>query len=595
MNSTLELSVIGNSTISALLDEDARIVWGCFPRFDADPTFCALLNNGGDEETGFFNITLLDQVRSEQKYRRNSAIVVTKLFDDNGNAVEITDFAPRFKQFGRGFRPTMLVRHIRPLHGTPRICIRLRPAFDHGAQHPAKTRGSNHIRYVMPNLTLRLTTDASIAYIDEEIPFVLESPITLILGPDESLTDSVSQVGKTFYERTNDYWREWCRSLSIPFEWQDAVIRAAITLKLSSFEESGAIIAAPTTSIPEAANSQRNWDYRFCWLRDSYFVVHALNSLGVTRTMEGYLSYISNIVAATDDGYLQPVFGITMESDLAEREVSSLKGYNGMGPVRVGNGAHTQVQNDGYGSVILACAQSFFDRRLSKLGDEILLKRLERLGEQAVQRWDAPDAGLWELRTRQEVHTFSSLMCWAACDRLARICEHLELEDRRVYWQIHADNIKEGILQRAWNSEINSFADTFGGDGADASLLLIAELGFLPPKDPRFIGTLKMIEERLRKGPYLYRYNRPDDFGIPETSFNICTFWYIDALTAVGRTVEARDLFENMLACRNRMGLLSEDVDPNARQLWGNFPQTYSMVGLIKSAMKLSKPWEVAF
>lgn len=595
MTSTLDLAVIGNSTFSALLDQNARIVWGCFPRFDADPTFCALLNNDGEAGTGLYDVTLFGHARTEQSYRRNSAIVITNLYDDNGNAIEITDFAPRFKQFGRVFRPTMLVRHIRPLTGTPRIRIRLRPAFGHGAGTPDRTRGSNHIRYVMPDQTLRLTTDAPVSYIDEEIPFVLESPVTLVFGPDESLTQGVAQTGKEFYERTDDYWREWCRYLSIPFEWQDAVIRAAITLKLSSFEESGAIIAAPTTSIPEAPDSQRNWDYRFCWLRDSYFVVHALNSLGVTRTMEGYLSYISNIVAATEDGYLQPVFGITMESQLDEREVGSLKGYNGMGPVRVGNGAYTQVQNDGYGSVILACAQSFFDRRLTKLGDGTLLKRLERLGEQAVQRWDQPDAGLWELRTRQEVHTFSSLMCWAACDRLARICERLEVPDRGAVWQDHADRIKAAILERAWNPDINAFADTFGGDGADASLLLIAELGFLPPQDPRFLGTLQMIEDRLRKGPYLYRYHRPDDFGTPETSFNICTFWYIDALAAVGRTEEARELFENMLACRNPMGLLSENVDPDTRSLWGNFPQTYSMVGLIKSAMKLSKPWEAAF
>jgi GH15 family glucan-1,4-alpha-glucosidase len=595
MTSTLELAVIGNSTISALLDEKARIVWGCFPRFDGDPTFCALLDNGGANETGLYEVTLFGHERTEQRYQRNSAIVITTLFDYNGNVVEITDFAPRFKQFGRVFRPTMLVRHVRPLQGTPRIQIRLRPAFDHGAKVPERTRGSNHIRFVMPELTLRLTTDAPISYVDEEIPFVLESSVTLILGPDESLTQSVSQIGKEFFERTDDYWREWCRYLSIPFEWQDAVIRAAITLKLSSFEESGAIIAAPTTSIPEAPDSQRNWDYRFCWLRDSYFVVHALNSLGVTRTMEGYLSYINNIVAATDDGYLQPVFGITMENQLDEREITSLEGYNGMGPVRVGNGAYTQVQNDGYGSVILACAQSFFDQRLTKLGDVTLLKRLERLGEQAVQRWNKPDAGLWELRTRQEVHTFSSLMCWAACDRLGRICDRLQIDDRGTYWRNHADRIKEGILQHGWNAEINSFADTFGGDGADASLLLLVELGFLPPDDSRFLGTLKMIEDRLRKGPYLYRYHRPDDFGTPETSFNICTFWYIDALAAVGRIAEARELFENMLVCRNKMGLLSEDVDPSTRRLWGNFPQTYSMVGLIKSAMKLSKPWEAAF
>ncbi|MDD9903348.1 MAG: glycoside hydrolase family 15 protein [Rhodospirillaceae bacterium] len=595
MSSSLELAVIGNSTISALLDQEARIVWGCFPRFDADPTFCALLDEDGAGGSGFYEVSLFGLARTEQRYRRNSAIVITTLHDDDGNAVEITDFAPRFKQFGRVFRPTMLVRHVRPVAGTPRIRIRLRPAFEHGAGRPERTRGSNHIRYVMPDLTLRLTTDAPVSYIDEEIAFVLESPITMILGPDESLTQSVAQTGKEFFERTDDYWREWCRYLSIPFEWQDAVIRAAITLKLSSFEETGAIIAAPTTSIPEAPDSQRNWDYRFCWLRDSYFVVHALNSLGVTRTMEGYLSYISNIVAATDDGYLQPLFSITMENQLGEREVPSLAGYNGMGPVRVGNGAYTQVQNDGYGSVILACAQSFFDRRLSKLGDTTLLKRLERLGEQAARRWNEPDAGLWELRTRQEVHTFSSLMCWAACDRLARICERLAVEERATYWRDHADTIKAGILERAWNSTLNSFTDTFGGDGADASLLLIAELGFLPPDDPRFLGTLDLVEARLRDGDYLYRYHRADDFGTPETSFNICTFWYIDALAAVGRTDEARALFENMLACRNAMGLLSEDVDPENRRLWGNFPQTYSMVGLIKSAMKLSKQWEAAF
>ncbi len=595
MSSDLDLAVIGNCTISALIDGQARIVWSCMPRFDGDPVFCSLLNDDGHAEKGFYDVFLFGHARTTQSYRRNSAIVITNLYDDNGNAIEITDFVPRFKQFGRVFRPTMLVRHIRPLSGTPRIQVRLRPTYNHGTRQPERTRGSNHIRYVMPDLTLRLTTDAAVSYIYDEIPFVLESPITLVLGPDESLTEGAGETGKDFHDRTDDYWREWCRYLSIPFEWQEAVVRAAITLKLSSFEESGAIIAAPTTSIPEAAHSQRNWDYRFCWLRDSYFVVHALNRLGVTRTMEGYLSYIANIVAATEDGYLQPVFGITLESKLDEVEIGTLGGYRGMGPVRVGNGAYSQVQNDGYGSVILACTQCFFDIRLTKLGDESLLHRLERLGEQAVKRWNLPDAGLWELRTRQEVHTFSSMMCWAACDRLARIAERLGLDARQSYWREHADRIRAEILVLAWNPELESFTDVFGGDGADASLLLMPELGFLEASDTRFLGTLAFVETRLRRGSYLYRYNRPDDFGMPETSFNICTFWYIDALAAVGRTDEARELFENMLACRNRMGLLSEDVDPETRELWGNFPQTYSMVGLIKSAMKLSRPWEAAF
>jgi GH15 family glucan-1,4-alpha-glucosidase len=447
----------------------------------------------------------------------------------------------------------------------------------------------------MPRLSLRLTTDGPVTYILEEIPFILETPITLLLGPDESFVEPVAEAGRGFFEKTDTYWRDWCRYLALPFEWQDEVIRAAITLKLSNFEESGAIVAAMTTSVPEAPDSGRNWDYRYCWLRDSYFVVHALNSLGVTRTMEGYLGYITNIVAGTEDGYLQPVFGITLEKRLEESQVPSLAGYRGMGPVRTGNSAYAQVQNDGYGSVILASAQMFFDRRLSRMGDITLFERLERLGQQAVKRWDQEDAGLWEYRTRAAVHTYSSVMCWAACDRLAKIAAQLDLVDRAAYWAAHADKIHEGILSRAWNAELNSFTTTFDGEDTDASLLLMASLGFIEAMDPRFLGTLDLIERRLRRGKHLYRYATPDDLGLPETTFNVCTFWYIDALAAVGRVEEARTLFENMLAGRNSLGLLSEDLDPETGELWGNFPQTYSMVGLIHSAMCLSKPWEDAF
>ena len=593
--STLDLAVIGNCAISALLDSRARIVWTCLPRFDGDPVFCSLLNDHEDGEKGFYDVELFGFVRSEQNYQPNSAVLVTTLYDEMGGALEITDFAPHFKQFGRVFRPMMLLRLIRPLAGTPRIRIRLRPNYDQGQERPETTRGSNHIRYVMPDLTLRLTTDGPVTYILEEVPFVLESPITLLLGPDETLVEPVAEAGRSFFEKTDEYWRDWCRYLALPFEWQDEVIRAAITLKLSNFEESGAIVAAMTTSVPEAPDSGRNWDYRYCWLRDSYFVVNALNSLGVTRTMEGYLGYITNVVGGAADGYLQPVFGITLEKRLDESQILSLSGYRGMGPVRTGNSAYTQVQNDGYGSVILACAQMFFDRRLSRMGDTTLFHRLERLGEQAVKRWDKEDSGLWEFRTRAAVHTYSSVMCWAACDRLAKIAAQLGLADRAAYWAGQADKIRKGILSRAWNAKLNSFTATFGGEDTDASLLLLAPLGFIEAMDPRFLGTLDLIEKRLRRGQYLYRYATPDDLGLPQTTFNICTFWYIDALAAVGRVEEARALFENMLANRNPLGLLSEDLDPKTGELWGNFPQTYSMVGLIHSAMRLSKSWEEAF
>jgi pentatricopeptide repeat protein len=429
----------------------------------------------------------------------------------------------------------------------------------------------------------------------DETPHILEREITLLLGPDESLTQAVGDTGRDFLEKTDHYWREWVRFLSLPFEWQDAVIRAAITLKLCSFEETGAVVAALTTSIPEAPDSGRNWDYRYCWLRDSYFVVHALNRLGVTRTMEGYLSYITNIVSGHEKGPLQPLFGIVLQRRLDERQETDLAGYRGMGPVRVGNHAYIQTQNDGYGAVILAAAQAFFDKRLARPGDAAFYRRLEALGEQAVELWNTPDAGLWELRTREAVHTFSALMCWAACDRLARIGAHLGLDDRAEYWRGHAATIRAAILKHGWSDAQNSFTSTFDGEEIDASLLLMPELGFLNARDPRFLGTLDHVERRLKQGSTVYRYAAPDDFGAPETSFNVCTFWYIDALAEVGRVDEARQLFCQMLAKRNHLGLLSEDIDSETGELWGNFPQTYSMVGLINSALRLSISWEEAF
>ena len=595
MKSSLDLALIGNSSFAALVDRSARIVWGCMPRFDSDPVFCSLLGNSdGAPPHGFWDVELEGLVASEQRYLPNTAVLVTQLRDGAGNAVEVVDFAPRFRHYGRMYRPIQLVRQIRPLSGTPRIRVRLRPAQDYGAAQPTTTRGSNHLRFVMPDLTLRLTTDAPISYVSDEVPFVLETPLSFILGPDESLTQSVAGIAREFLENTENYWRDWVRGLSIPFEWQEAVIRAAITLKLSAYEETGAIIAAVTTSIPEAAGTERNWDYRFCWLRDSYYVVQALNRLGATRTMESYLFYITNLVAGWDGGDLQPVFGIAQEARLDERTVEHLPGYRGMGPVRVGNHAYTQIQNDGYGSVILATTQAFFDQRIAHPGTDSLFERLERIGERGVALWDQPDAGLWELRNSKAVHTYSSVLCWAGCDRLARIARHLGKVDRARHWAAQAERIREGIIAQAWDEELGSFTQSFGGSDPDASLLLLPSLGFISAEDPRFVGTLAFVEKELRRGNHLFRYAK-DEFGVPDNSFNICTFWYIDALAQVGRSEEARALFEEMLMCRNAAGLLSEDLDPETKELWGNFPQTYSMVGLINSAMRLSRSWEDAF
>jgi len=594
--SSLELGLVGNGTVAALIDPTGDIVWGCFPRLDADATFCALLQSDRrPEDPGIFSIELLDQVAADQRYERASAILITRLHDSRGGIVEIVDFAPRFRQFGRVFRPMMLVRRITRIAGNPRIRYRVRPACEFGASRPQITWGSHHIRYVTPELTLRLTTDASISAVMEERAVFLDSSNTFLLGPDESISESIGELGRHFHEETRAYWQQWVRYLAIPFEWQDAVIRAAITLKLNAFDDTGAIVAAVTTSIPEAAHSSRNWDYRYCWLRDGYFTVNALNRLGATSTMERYLGFIVNVAAGSAEGHLQPCYGISGAAQLDEREIATLAGYRGMGPVRVGNLAYRQVQHDVYGSAILTAAHVFFDRRLARGGDIALFNRLEILGERAFQCHDQPDAGLWELRGSARVHTFSSIMCWAANDRLARIARHLGLDDRAAYWTARADHVHAVICQRAWSDARGSFVASFEGASLDASLLLMHELGFLDAQDPRFAATVAAIEQELKRGDFVYRYVEADDFGEPENAFLVCTFWYIYAITALGRVDEARALFERLLSCRTRLGLLAEHIDPRSGEQWGNFPQTYSMVGLINAAIRLSIRWDQAF
>ncbi|GGZ51569.1 glucoamylase [Lysobacter xinjiangensis] len=588
--SSLELGLIGNCGIGALVDRRGRIVWGCVPAFDGDPAFCALLSpaiDGGD-----FTIELADCVATEQHYLENTAVLRTVLRDSKGGAIEIVDFAPRWKQYDRFYRPIMMIRSVRPLAGEPRIRIRLRPLADYGARVPEITWGSNHLRYVLGDFTLRLNTDAPIRMVREEVPFLLDRELHFILGPDETFTRSVGDYARESLEKTIDYWRSWVRALSIPLEWQDAVIRSAITLKLCQYDETGAIVAAMTTSIPEAAHTQRNWDYRYCWLRDAAFVVRALNRLGATRTMEEYLRYVSNLIP--EDGHLQPLYGIGLERELHESEVPSLGGYRGMGPVRRGNLAWVQPQHDVYGSVVLASTQLFFDRRLNLPSGIAHFQRLERLGERAHALFEQPDAGLWEFRGRVEVHTYSAVMCWAACDRLAKIAVQLQLVERGRLWRERADRLHARISELAFDANRGSFVEGTQSGRMDAVLLLLADLGFVRADDPRFAATVDAVGRELARGDGMLRYVAPDDFGVPETSFTICTFWYIDALAAVGRVDEARELFERVLARRNHLGLLSEDMSLEGSEMWGNFPQTYSHVGLINAAMRLSRPWQDA-
>jgi GH15 family glucan-1,4-alpha-glucosidase len=629
---TLDLFPIGNCTASALIDREGRYVWACVPRVDGDPFFSALLGGrdpAAADARGLWDVVVENATKVEQAYLRNTAVLRTVITNAEGAAVEITDFCPRFRQFGRTYRPLAFIRMLRPLGGVPRVTIRLRPTDDYGARLTTETVGSNHIRFVGREATLRLTTDCPVSHIQAERAFRLEEPVAMFLGPDESFDGDVEAAAHRMLKETISEWRSWVRTLSVPLEWQEAVIRAAITIKLCAYEETGAIVAALTTSIPEHPDDSgqaRNWDYRYCWLRDAYYVVQALNRLGAADMLENYLVYLRNLVdqsgqgqlrpvpAAGEDalnkptlagprglgagvvdeskaGHVQPVYGVGLEPVLTEWIAPALPGYRGMGPVRVGNQAHEHLQHDVYGQIVLSTVQAFFDERLLRPATEADFRALEPIGERAFELHDKPDASLWEFRGREAVHTYSSVMCWAACDRLANAALKLGAIERASYWAKRADIIRDTIERHAWNDKLGRYSSTFDGDGLDASLLQLVDVRFHPPDHPRMLATMRGVEEGLRRGAFMLRYAAPDDFGVPKTAFNFCTFWLIEALHLSGRTDEARALFEEMLGRRNAAGLLSEDISFEGDELWGNYPQTYSLVGLINCATLLSKPW----
>jgi GH15 family glucan-1,4-alpha-glucosidase len=585
----LDLAVIGNCRTAALVDPTGRLVWWCYPRFDADPVFSRLV--AGDEEKGFSDVVLDGMTDFQSEYVRNTPVVSTVLTDRHGNAVRITDFAPRFRQYGRMFRPPQLFRIIEPVAGLPRITIRIRPTHGYGKPLRRSSMGSNHIRYFDDDAAIRVTTDAPLSLIENEAPFVLTRPVHLVFGNDEAFPGDLASTAQRFAEETKTYWLDWVRRLYISYEWQEAIIRAAITLKLSNFEETGGIIAAHTTSIPEAPGSGRTWDYRYCWLRDAYFVVKALNRVGATRTMEDFIGFTLSIASNADDD-LKPVYSVVPNLPLDEWIAADLQGYRGDGPVRIGNAAVNQNQHDTYGSVILAALPLFFDRRLPRPGDESLFRLLESLGEKAAKVAMTSDAGIWEYRGRQRIHTHSAAMCWAGVNRLSAIAERLNLPERAVYWNAIADRLHAELIDRAWNPKRQAFTAAFDSDDLDASVLLLPELGVCEVNDPRFVKTVAAMERELLREKHVMRYAAEDDFGLPATAFLICRFWLIDAWWALGRREEAREAFVDALAHRNRYGLLSEDVDPKTGALFGNFPQTYSMAGLILTGMKLSRNWE---
>jgi GH15 family glucan-1,4-alpha-glucosidase len=582
------LGIIGNCSYNALL-RDGSVEWLCWPRPDSSFVFGPLLDR---ERGGAFAVEGVDADEVRQEYVENTNVLRTVFSGPNG-AFELLDFAPRFALYDRFFKPSMLVRILRPLSGEPRARVRCRPTYDYGLAQIGSWRASNHIEYSGFPTPVRLTTNVPLTYVEDERPFLVDDDQHLVLTWGEPLEAGLEETAERFLERTLDYWRRWVKGTRVPRDYQSEVIRSALALKLHQYEDTGALLAATTTSLPEHPGSGRTWDYRFCWLRDAYFTLNAFERLGHSEEMERFLEYLRNI-AEEGEGVLQPAYRINGAADAAERELDHLSGYNGDGPVRIGNQAFEHVQNDVYGEMVLAVSRLFLDTRF--VGDvppQTAVGIVQDLLDQMEARLEEPDAGLWEFRERSRLHCFSVLMHWAGARRAVEVAEALGVEALAARARDLERRAGELLDAKCWNDEIGALTQVAGGSELDAALLLAVHLGYLAPDDPRATSHVDAIRERLAvDGGLLRRYSSPDDFGMPHAAFTVCTFWLVEALAILERTDEARELFHYLLSLDNGLGLYSEDILPDTLEQSGNFPQTYSHVGLINAAFRLSRRWD---
>jgi len=579
------LGLIGNCQFSALVDSTGSVVWCCLPRFDSEPVFSQLLDA---QEGGAFLVGAAEGEPGEQAYIENTNILETT-FKTRSGSFRVIDFAPRFLQHNRMFRPTQLFRIVEPLDGAPRIRVSCDPRLGWSKGAPDRLYGSNHIRFEGFGSQLRLTSDVPISYLNGS-PFTLTDKRHLALTWGAPIEEPLENLADRFLNDTRRYWQRWVKECNIPPLFQQAVIRSGLVLKLHCFEDTGAIVAAMTTSIPESPGSGRNWDYRYCWLRDAYYSLGAFRILGHFEELESFVHYLMNIAGGADGLDLAPLYTIDGNRGPEETVLPSWPGFGGDRPVRVGNSAVTHTQNDVFGEMVLALVPIFLDERFRGDRSKAALKLIEQLARKAISVAGKPDAGIWEYRTEWKPQTFSSLMCWAAADRMARVAS-LHAPGMAQEFVQATENIRGEILKNAWSAEAKGFASSFGGRDLDASLLQMAYLRFLPLDDERLHQTVDTIRAALNNEGWLYRYRVDDGFGTPRVAFILCTFWLVEALADLGRKAEAKAIMEASLPALSPLGLLAEDYEPVSRRLWGNFPQAYSHVGLIHAAFAASPRW----
>lgn len=575
--------IIGNCSFIAHVDTATNISWLCMPRFDSSFIFGSLLDK---EKGGTFSILPDGNYKSKQYYEENTNILCTEIECKDG-AYKVTDFAPRFHLYDRYFRPLMLIRKIEPTKGNPRVKVTCKPMTDYGEKVLRPVPASNHIEYYGAENTIRLTSNFSINQILEEKHVVLTETKYLVLTYGAPLEASLKSTVEDFYSRTKEYWQSWIKKTSIGNMYQDQVIRSAMVLKIHQYEDTGAIIAASTTSLPEFDGSGRTWDYRYCWLRDAYYILQAFNHIGHFEEMEGYFNFIANI-SVKEEGRYQPLYSITGERKLTEIEIP-LKGYLGNKPVRIGNQASEHIQNDVYGQVLISLLPLYTDERfvLEERTDSSgwissLLKKIEMV-------IDEPDAGLWEFREISGYFCYTYLFQWAGCKAAIKIAQRIK-DKTLEKWAGKLLKKAEAKIEACYDPEKKVYQQGIDKPYMDASTLQLILMNYLDPSSQRAKDHLKAVEEVLAApGGLFYRYKHPDDFGAPETTFLITAFWHVEALACVGRIEEAQARFEQLLKYTNHVGLYSEDVDAASGSQWGNFPQAYSHVGLMNAAYRIAK------
>ena len=580
-----DLGLIGNCHCSALVDAFGGVRWCCLPRFDSEPVFGSLL----DPEAGQFSVTPVGGGRGAQRYLGNTNVLETTFRNADG-AFRVLDFMPRFQRsLGEYFRPTQLHRIVEPLEGKPVIQAHCKPIAGWSKRPATIVEAGDHLRFDGLGAPARLHTDLPLRAVASAQPIPLTGREHLIFswGPQEPFPDV--HVSDDYLEKTIAYWTLWVKRMNVPALYQQEVIRSGLALKLHCFEDTGAIVAAMTTSLPEAAGSGRTWDYRYCWLRDAYYTLSAFRSIGHFEEREKFLKFLVHVVGEKHDLALDPLYRIDGGTNLEETTLDHWAGYEGGRPIRVGNAAAPQLQHDVYGEMILALTPLYLDDRYESERTPDTLALMKRLARRAIEVAGTPDAGIWEYRERWVPQSFSSLMCWAAADRMATITEKASPADAAEF-RAAATAIHDQMDRHAWHPERQYYAATYGGHELDASLLQMSNLRFLPFDDPRLLQTIDAIERELSADGWLRRYHS-DFIGQTEVAFTICTFWLVEALAHAGQMKRARAIFERARKINAPLGLYSEDYDPKTRRMWGNFPQAYSHVGMIQAAFATSPRW----